>query len=48
MEVRIQNDPIHAIVAASEKILIEVTESIRHRAEDYPHSIAQGNDILPS
>jgi hypothetical protein len=31
---------------AGEKILIEVAESIRHRAEDYRHSIRQGNDIL--
>ena len=46
-EVSIQNDPIHAIVAAGEKILIEVAESIRHMAEDYRHSISQGNDILP-
>jgi len=46
-EVSIQNDPIDAIVTAGEKILIEVAESIRHRAEDYRHSTRPGNDILP-
>lgn len=45
-EISIQNDPIDAIVAAGEKILIEVAQSIRHRSEDYRHSIRQGNDIL--
>ena len=46
-EVSVQNNAIYAIVAAGEKILIEVAESIRHRAEDYRHSISQGNEILP-
>ena len=38
-EVGIQNDPIHTIVAAGEKILIMVAESIRHGEEDYRHSL---------
>jgi hypothetical protein len=33
-EISIQNDPIYAIVAASEKIVIEVAKSIRHMEED--------------
>jgi hypothetical protein len=45
-EVRIQNDSIYAIVAAREEILIEVAESIRHREEDYRHSVRYGNDIV--
>ena len=32
-EVSIQNDPIDAIVAAGEKILIEVAESVCHKPE---------------
>jgi hypothetical protein len=32
-EVSIQNDPIDAIVAAGEKILIEVAESACHKPE---------------
>ena len=46
-EVSIQNDPIDAIVAAGEKILIEVAESVCHRSEDYRHSQRRGNDISP-
>jgi 3-dehydroquinate dehydratase len=44
-EVSIQNDPIDAIVAAGEKILIEVAQSIRHRSEDYRHSSATATNF---
>ena len=42
-EISIQHDPIDAIVAAGQQILIEVAESVCHRSDMDLRSIRHGN-----